>query len=51
MSSITIYHNPAGGTSRNVLGLTRNSGEKPTIFQSFNKEDGEPVIDEEGNRV
>jgi len=27
--SITIYHNPACGTSRNVLGLIRNSGEEP----------------------
>ncbi|MEL7844888.1 arsenate reductase, partial [Pseudomonas aeruginosa] len=26
MSTITIYHNPACGTSRNVLGLIRNSG-------------------------
>ncbi|MGY6271290.1 arsenate reductase (glutaredoxin) [Achromobacter denitrificans] len=33
MSSITIYHNPACGTSRNVLGLIRNSGEEPTIIE------------------
>ena len=33
MSSITIYHNPACGTSRNVLGLIRNSGEAPTIIE------------------
>ena len=26
MMTITIYHNPACGTSRNVLGLIRNSG-------------------------
>ena len=31
--SITIYHNPACGTSRNVLGLIRNSGEEPTIIE------------------
>ena len=30
MSQITIYHNPDCGTSRNVLGLIRNSGEDPT---------------------
>jgi arsenate reductase len=30
--SVTIYHNPACGTSRNVLGLIRNSGEEPTII-------------------
>ena len=29
--SVTIYHNPACGTSRNVLGLIRNSGEEPRI--------------------
>ncbi|WP_417251942.1 arsenate reductase (glutaredoxin) [Castellaniella sp.] len=33
MSSITIYHNPACGTSRNVLALIRNSGEEPTIVE------------------
>jgi len=30
---ITIYHNPACGTSRNVLGLIRNSGEEPQIIE------------------
>ena len=33
MSNITIYHNPACGTSRNVLGLIRNSGEEPDIIE------------------
>ncbi len=33
MSSITIYHNPACGTSRNVLGLIRNSGDEPAIIE------------------
>ncbi|MPS29803.1 MAG: arsenate reductase (glutaredoxin) [Alcaligenaceae bacterium] len=33
MSAITIYHNPACGTSRNVLGLIRNSGEEPVIVE------------------
>ncbi|CAI1805165.1 TPA: glutaredoxin-dependent arsenate reductase [Serratia fonticola] len=28
---ITIYHNPACGTSRNTLALIRNSGTEPTI--------------------
>ncbi len=27
--TITIYHNPACGTSRNVLAMIRNSGEEP----------------------
>jgi arsenate reductase (glutaredoxin) len=30
---ITIYHNPACGTSRNVLGLIRNSGVEPRIIE------------------
>ena len=33
MSDITIYHNPACATSRNVLGLIRNSGTEPTIIE------------------
>lgn len=33
MSNITIYHNPACGTSRNVLGMIRNSGEEPTVIE------------------
>ncbi|SFW25970.1 arsenate reductase (glutaredoxin) [Luteibacter sp. UNCMF366Tsu5.1] len=33
MSDITIYHNPACGTSRNVLGFIRNSGEEPTVIE------------------
>ncbi|WP_298216492.1 arsenate reductase (glutaredoxin) [Acidocella sp.] len=31
--TITIYHNPACGTSRNVLGLIRNSGEEPVVIE------------------
>ncbi|HRK96259.1 MAG TPA: arsenate reductase (glutaredoxin) [Rhodospirillales bacterium] len=31
--TITIYHNPACGTSRNVLGMIRNSGEEPRIIE------------------
>lgn len=30
--SITIYHNPKCGTSRNTLALIRNSGAEPTII-------------------
>ncbi|AWP59381.1 arsenate reductase (glutaredoxin) [Bordetella bronchiseptica] len=33
MSNITIYHNPACGTSRNVLALMRNSGEEPMVIE------------------
>jgi len=31
--SITIFHNPACGTSRNTLGLIRNSGAEPTVIE------------------
>ena len=31
--TVTIYHNPACGTSRNTLGLIRNSGEEPTVIE------------------
>jgi arsenate reductase len=31
--TVTIYHNPACGTSRNVLGLIRNTGEEPRIIE------------------
>ena len=31
--TIRIYHNPACGTSRNVLALIRNSGEEPEIVE------------------
>jgi len=30
--SIVIYHNPACGTSRNVLAIIEASGEKPTVI-------------------
>lgn len=33
MSGITIYHNPACGTSRNVLALIRNTGVEPEIIE------------------
>ncbi|WP_203070997.1 arsenate reductase (glutaredoxin) [Falsiroseomonas ponticola] len=31
--AITIWHNPACGTSRNVLGLIRNSGAEPRVVE------------------
>jgi arsenate reductase len=31
--TVTIYYNPACGTSRNVLGLIRNSGEEPAVIE------------------
>ena len=33
MSTITIYHNPKCGTSRNTLAMIRNSGVEPDIIE------------------
>jgi arsenate reductase len=33
MTDITIWHNPGCGTSRNVLGLIRNSGAEPRVVE------------------
>lgn len=31
--TVTIYHNPDCGTSRNTLSLIRNSGEEPAVIE------------------
>ena len=31
--TVTIYHNPSCGTSRNTLAMIRQSGEEPTIIE------------------
>lgn len=31
--AVTIYHNPACGTSRNTLGLIRNAGIEPQVIE------------------
>jgi arsenate reductase (glutaredoxin) len=33
LSTVTIYHNPACGTSRNTLGLIRNAGIEPVVIE------------------
>ncbi len=33
MSAVTIYHNPACGTSRNTLAMIRNAGIEPTVIE------------------
>ena len=33
MSTVTIYHNPQCGTSRNTLAMIRNSGVEPTVIE------------------
>jgi arsenate reductase len=35
--SVTIYHNPACGTSRNTLAMIRQSGEQPEIIEYLKK--------------
>ena len=31
--SVTIYHNPSCGTSRNALAMIRQSGEEPEVVE------------------
>ncbi|KQW01602.1 arsenate reductase (glutaredoxin) [Rhizobacter sp. Root1221] len=33
MTDLTIFHNPACGTSRNVLGIIRHAGFEPTVVE------------------
>jgi arsenate reductase (glutaredoxin) len=40
MTPITIFHNPACGTSRNVLALIRNSGVEPRIVEYLQQSPG-----------
>ena len=35
--TVTIYHNPACGTSRNTLALIRQSGEEPHVIEYLNE--------------
>ena len=35
--TITTYHNPNCGTSRNVLAMIRQSGEEPVIIEYLKK--------------
>lgn len=44
MTNITIYHNPACGTSRNVLALIRNSGVEPTIIEYLKTPPGRDAL-------
>nr|WP_262927252.1 arsenate reductase (glutaredoxin) [Phytohalomonas tamaricis] len=36
MMTITIYHNPACGTSRNTLAMIRQSGAEPEVIEYLN---------------
>lgn len=44
--NIIIYHNPDCGTSRNTLGLIRNTGVEPTIIEYLKTPPGKPVLQE-----
>ena len=35
--SVTIYHNPSCGTSRNTLAMIRQSGEEPQVIEYLKK--------------
>jgi arsenate reductase len=44
--SVTIYHNPACGTSRNTLAMIRQSGEQPEVIEYLkNPPDRERLIE------
>ncbi|RST48568.1 arsenate reductase (glutaredoxin) [Variovorax sp. DXTD-1] len=43
-SSITIFHNPACGTSRNTLALIRNSGEEPRVVEYLKTPPGKETL-------
>jgi len=43
-ASITIYHNPACGTSRNTLALIRNSGVEPAIVEYLKTPPGRTTL-------
>jgi len=45
-SSITIFHNPACGTSRNTLAMIRNSGEEPQVIEYLKTPPGKETLRE-----
>ena len=44
-AAITIYHNPACGTSRNTLALIRNSGAEPEVIEYLKTPPGKPRLE------
>ena len=40
-ADITIYHNPACGTSRNTLALIRNAGIEPRVIEYLKTQEPE----------
>ncbi|MEJ0005497.1 MAG: arsenate reductase (glutaredoxin) [Steroidobacteraceae bacterium] len=43
--SVTIYHNPGCGTSRNTLALIRNTGVEPTIIEYLKTPPGRATLE------
>jgi arsenate reductase len=43
--AVTIYHNPACGTSRNTLALVRNAGIEPTIIEYLKTPPDRPTLE------
>lgn len=44
MSAVTIYHNPACGTSRNTLALIRAAGTEPTVIEYLKTPPGRDAL-------
>jgi arsenate reductase len=44
VDKVTIYHNAACGTSRNVLAMIRNAGIEPTIIEYLKTPPGRDVL-------
>jgi arsenate reductase len=44
MATITIYHNPQCGTSRNTLALIRNSGAEPEVIEYLQTPPGRETL-------
>jgi len=44
MDEVTIYHNPACGTSRNTLGLIRNAGIEPQVIEYLQSPPGRATL-------
>ncbi len=44
MAEITIYHNPACGTSRNTLALIRHAGIEPTVVEYLKTPPDKPAL-------
>ena len=45
MADVTIYHNPACGTSRNVLALIRDAGVEPQVIEYLKTPPDRPTLE------